>query len=264
MNFDTAFGAAVTSLFIADIIGSVVPNVAIVALILAVLAIYNFDHLLDAKRISGVASSGRHRFYQKNFIQLAIYQLFLLLALLVISWFVPATIAKAGIVLAVITLIYFLLLFIVLPYRFAFKEFMFAIVFACGLFLGPISTNSSPAISLDIIMLWLEIFLLALGNTLIFSWFDYESDKAEGQSSIAQIIGAKAVQTLSLLTLAVLSLIILFSLTRGALWMEQLTIAIMGIVLLACLMLGKLIKRDERLRIAGEAIFLIPLFSLLF
>ena len=58
MNFDTAFGAAITSLFIANGIGSNVPEIATIALVLAVMAIYNFDHLIDAKRITGLAISG--------------------------------------------------------------------------------------------------------------------------------------------------------------------------------------------------------------
>lgn len=264
MNFDTAIGAAITSLFIANIIGSVVPQIATVALILAVLAIYNFDHLLDAKKISGAAISVRHRFYQQNFTALAIYQLILLIALLVISWFVPAPIAKAGIILAVITLIYFLLLFIVLPQRFAFKEFMIATVFTFGLFLAPLSISSTPVISLDIILLWLEIFLLALANTLIFCLFDYEIDAKEGHSSLAQLIGARKIQSLSFLALGLIPIIIFMSMINGSQWIDQVIILIMGLVLIVSLILGKQIKQNEGLRIAGEAIFLMPLVRLIF
>ena len=264
MNFDTAIGAAVTSLFIAKLISSVVPQVANVALILAVLAIYNFDHLLDAKKISGEAISARHRFYQQYFTTLAIYQLVLLIALLLISWFMPVAIIKAGIILALITLIYFLLLFIVLPERFAFKELMIAVVFACGIFLAPLSVKSTQLISLDILLLWLEIFLLALANTLIFSWFDYENDIKEGHSSLAQIVGTKKMQSLSYFVLALLLIIILISLANGALWTDQVIILIMGLILFASLILGRQVKQNEGLRIAGEAIFFIPLARLLF
>lgn len=264
MNFDTAFGAAITSLFIAKIIGSVVPQIVIAALILTILAIYNFDHLLDAKKINGEAITGRHQFYQRNFAHLAIYQLLLLISLLVISWFVPATIAKAGIILAVITLIYFLLLFIILPHRFAFKEVMIAAVFSFGLFLGPIAVMSTPVISFDIILLWLEIFLLALANTLIFSWFDYENDMKEGHSSLALIVGPKTIRILCFLVLIILGMTIFLSLINDALWIGQLIILIMGLVLLISLMLGKKYNKDERLRIAGEVIFLFPLAYLIF
>ena len=263
MNFDTALGAAVTSLFVANIIGTSVPHIATGALILAVLAIYNFDHLLDAKKINGVAISGRHQFYQRNFTKLAIYQLFVLTALLVISWFMPAIIAKAGIILAVITLIYFLLLFIVLPHRFVFKEVMIAIVFTCGLFLAPVSVISGQAISFEITWLWLEIFLLAMANTLIFSWFDYENDMKEGHSSLAKIVGTKTINILSFLVLAILGITIIVSLLNDRFWLDQLIIFIMGLVLLVSLLVGKKMK-DERLRIASEAIFLIPLVGLIF
>ena len=264
MNFDTAFGAVVTSLFIAHNIGSVVPVVATIALFLVVLAVYNFDHLLDARKIKGTAISGRHRFYQQNFTLLAIYQLILLVALLIISWFVPANIAKWGIILAFITLIYFLLLFILLPHRFAFKEVMIAAVFTCGLFLGPVSATSIQGITLDVFLLCVEIFLLALANTFIFSWFDYDADLEEGHSSLAQIVGTGKIQLLSYLALAILALIIIFSLANGALWLDQLIILTMGMILFGSLVLAKKFVQIDALRIVGEAIFLMPIFSLIF
>ena len=264
MNFDTAIGAAITSLFVANIIGSDVPQIATLALVLAVLAIYNFDHLLDAKKISGQAISGRHRFYQQNFTRLAIYQLILLMALLAISWFVPAIIAKAGIILAVITLIYFLLLFIVLPQRFVFKELMIATVFACGIFLAPISVRTAAVFSMETILLWLEIFLLAIANTLILSWLDYDNDLKEEQSSLAQIIGARKVQSLIYLVLGLLLVFIFLSLAIEAFWIEQIIILIMGLVLFVSLLLGSHVKQNEGLRIAAEAIFFIPLIRLIY
>ena len=98
LNYDTAFGAVVTSLFITQNLGSNVPDIAFLALFIAVLAIYNFDHLLDAQRIRGVAQSGRHRYYQEHFKTLSIYQLALLILLIFVSWYVPENIARAGIV----------------------------------------------------------------------------------------------------------------------------------------------------------------------
>ena len=262
MNFDTAIGAAITSLFIAKIIGAVVPIIATIALLIAVLAIYNFDHLLDAKKIRRTASSGRHRFYQQHFNSLAIYQLILLVALLISSWFLPATIAQAGIILAVVTLIYFLLLFIVLPNQFASKEVMIAAVFASGVLLGPISVNSAQVFSLEILLLWLEVFLLAFVNTLILAWFDYNNDKIEEQSSLAQIVGYKTVRLLCFIALAVLLAIIIISLANDSFWADQLVVFMMGMILFVSLVLGTRTKFQDGLRIAGETIFLIPLVRL--
>lgn len=263
MNVDTAIGAAITSLFIAKSLNSEVSQVATAALVLVVLAIYNFDHLVDAKKIKGVAISGRHRFYQLNFTRLAIYQLFLLIALLVTSWYLPPMIAQAGIILAVITLIYFLLLFIIAPNHFAFKEIMIATVFTCGVFLAPFISNANSVLSVNILLLWMQIFLLAMANTLIFSWLDYKTDNQEGHSSLAQIIGSETVRTLSFFILALLAVSITISLTLNTTWINQLIITVMGSVLLMCLVLGKQSKVNNGLRIMGEAIFLIPLIHIL-
>jgi hypothetical protein len=264
MNFDTAFGAAITSIFIASNIGSVVPQIVNIALILAVLSIYNFDHLLDARKISGTAKSRRHRFYQQFFTQLAAYQLLLLLSLLVVSWYLPTVIAKVGIIIAVITLIYFLLLFLILPNQFILKELMIAAVFSCALFLGPLSSNMAAATSMVVIILWLEIFLLATANTFIFAWFDYENDKYEGHSSLAQIVGSKRIQTLSYWVLGLLGILISVNLGYGASWSGQLVVLGMGLVLLVSLRMGKDVSPAENLRVVGEAIFLIPLLAILF
>ena len=113
-------------------------------------------------------------------------------------------------------------------------------------------------------MLWLEIFLLALANTLIFSWFDYENDMKEAHLSLAQIIGSGKIQIISFLVLSLLGIIIIISLYINTLWVDQLIILIMGLVLFVILIIGKQNKRGDGLRIAGEAIFLIPLLRLIF
>jgi 4-hydroxybenzoate polyprenyltransferase len=264
MNFDTALGAAITSIFIAGNIGSTVPQVVYTALILAVLSIYNFDHLIDARKISGVAKSGRHRFYQQHFTQLAVYQLILLLGLLLVSWFVPMIVAKVGITIAVFTLIYFLMLFLVLPNKFVLKELMIATVFSCAIFLGPLASNLGAISSIEVILLWLEIFLLATANTFLFSWFDYKNDRDEGHSSLAQIVGPERIKSLSYLVLGLLGLLVIISLGYGVAWGGQLVVLGMGMVLLISLEIGQDFSPAENLRIAGEAIFMIPLLAILF
>jgi 4-hydroxybenzoate polyprenyltransferase len=263
MNVDTALGAVVTSLFIAKSMEILVPKVATFALFLAVLAIYNFDHLLDAKHIDGQAISRRHRFYQKKFNILSVFQLLLLIALLAVSWFIPTLIARAGIILAVLALIYFLLLFIVLPNRFVLKELLIATVFVSGLFLAPMAIVSLPAISTDIVLFSIQIFLLALANTFIFSWFDYEIDKKEGHTSIAQVLGKEKVYIFSLILLACLGVIIVLRLLLTDTWFDQFVIGCMGLVLLLILLFSNSVNKNEVFRIVGEAIFLIPIIALL-
>jgi len=261
LNFDTAIGAAITSLFIARNINTHVPVVAIAALALTVLAIYNFDHLLDAKQIKGVASTGRHKYYQENFKWLSIYELVLLVSLLIITLFVPLEIVKAGIVLAVISLIYFLLLFIIMPNQFIFKEVVIALVFVSGLFLSPLAISHDY--DMTILFLWGQIFLLALANTFIFAWFDYEVDRQEGHTSLAQALGKHKIYFLSLVILSILALTVIVDGFIMVNWENQLIISLMGVMLLLTLILGKYTYHHELYRVVGEAIFLIPIIGLI-
>jgi 4-hydroxybenzoate polyprenyltransferase len=262
LNYDTAFGAVVTSLFITQNLGSNVPDIAFLALFIAVLAIYNFDHLLDAQRIRGVAQSGRHRYYQEHFKTLSIYQLALLILLIFVSWYVPENIARAGIVLAVISLIYFLLLFIILPKKFFIKEVLISIVFVSGLVLAPAVTGPYLPLASDY-LLWGEIFLLALTNTFILAWFDYDIDAKEGHVSIAQLLGKKSIYRISYLLLGVLGLLIVISLILFSDLKSQVIVSAMSIPLLASLGLSRQFRKNEFYRIASDAIFIIPIISLI-
>lgn len=261
LNYDTAVGAVVTSLFITQNLDSDVPFIAFLALFIAVLSIYNFDHLLDAQRIKGIAQSGRHRYYQDNFKKLSIYQLLLLVILLIVSWYVPENIARAGIVLAIISLIYFLLLFIILPKSFFLKEVLISIVFVSGLVLAPAVTGSHLPLASDY-LLWVEIFLLALTNTFILAWFDYDIDANEDHTSIALLIGKKLTCQLSYLLLGILGLLIAISIILFSNLESQLIVIAMGISLLASLLLSRHFRKYEIYRIASDAIFIIPIVSL--
>lgn len=261
LNLDTAIGAGITALFVARHLGVVIPATVVLSLALAVLAIYNFDHLMDARQITGTARSARHRFYQQNAPMLARYQVVLLLALLAASWYVPAAIVRAGIVLAAVALIYFLLLFIVLPKRFLFKEVIIAAVYVCGIFLPVVAGNRVPVG--HILPLWMQLFLLALGNTLIFAWFDYDLDRQEGHASLARVLGRKTIYWLSLALLLILGLSVAGHLLAGNNFCYQLIIALMAMVLAFNLLLHKYTGRYEIFRLAGDAIFFLPLIGLL-
>jgi len=262
LNFDIALGAVVTSLFVASSLAIEIPNSALVALGLSVLAIYNFDHLLDARRINDIALSSRHRYYQTNLKMLAIYQILLLLAILMTSWFVPFKILQAGSILAIITLIYFILLFIVLPNKFALKELIIALVYACGLFLAPVVITDF-IFSWQMMVLWGQVFLLALINILVFSWFDYELDLKERHTSLALVIGKEKIHQLNIALLGLLVLSIIAMIFIGIAIQTQIVILVMGTILLLCILLNQRLRKKELFRLVADAIFLVPLIYLL-
>ena len=243
INIDTAAGAVVTSLFVAQCMGSTIPWVASLTLFLAVLAIYNFDHLMDARRVTTTARSARLRFYQQNLKALSIYQLILMVGLITIIWYLPVDILRAGLVLALVTGIYFILLFFVFPNKFLLKEIMIATVYTLALFLAPVYTNPSPGPDNYWLILLLEILLLAIANTLIFAWYDCEIDVREGHTSLAGNLA--------------------FKLHFSPPVLQQVIILLMALTLSLCLVASRSLRKNERYRIVGDAVFFLPIISLL-
>lgn len=261
VNLDTAIGAVVTSLFIAKYLGSDIPHVASITLLLAVLAIYNFDHLMDARRVSSIARSARHRFYQQNQRFLSIYQLILMLALITIIWYLPAEILRAGLVLALLTGIYFILLFFVFPNKFMLKEIIIASVYAMALFLAPI--YSASGITADNwLVFWLQILLMAVANTLIFAWYDHEIDIAEGHTSLARNLGKSIVYRVVVAILIIILSISVFQVWSGAEILQQGIIMLMALVLYFSLLASRPLAKNDRYRIIGDAVFIIPVINL--
>ena len=67
LSLDVAVGAMISALFFARILTVSIFPADIVCLGLTVWMIYTVDHLFDARRIKGTASTERHRFHQDHF-----------------------------------------------------------------------------------------------------------------------------------------------------------------------------------------------------
>ena len=263
LNFDTALGAVFTSLFVAQFLNAIVPISANLALFVTVLIIYNFDHLLDARSIKLMARSARHNFYQNNLYILSLYQIILLVVALVLVWFLPPAIIRAGIILALISAIYFLLLFIIFPQRFILKEIMISIVFSCAIFLAPYYSDQPLHFGLSGVLLWSEILLLAVANTFIFSWYDYEIDKTEGHTSIATVLGRRKVGFLINGAFSILGATVIINLLLFGNWSNQFVILSMAGLLFFSYVADESFRKNELYRIMGDGIFLIPIMGVL-
>ena len=264
LNLDTALGAVVTSGFIARSMNVEVSFIAYITLFLAVLTIYNFDHLVDARRISSKAVSMRRLFYQVNIKALSIYQLALILFLIIIVWYLPVIILRAGIVLGMITSIYFILLFLVFPKQFLLKEFMISIVYSIALFLGPIYSIVPIHFGNEALLLWVELLLLAFTNTLIFAWYDYAIDLEQGQTSLANRFGRDNIYKVIIVVLSILAMIVLYTLIEYSNIKEQIIISFMAVVLIYLLRSKKHLAINDRYRIVGDAVFVLPVIVYIF
>ena len=175
-----------------------------------------------------------------------------------IIWYLPAPIIRAGIVLALITGTYFILLFFVFPKRFLLKEVMIAMVYTTALFLAPIYSGDENIVDQHTLLLYIEIMVLAVSNTLILAWYDFDADINDRHTSLATNLGKVIVYRMALINLGLIIALTALQVITTARYFEQLILLVMaGILYLMLLMKDRLII-NERYRIVGDAIFLVP------
>jgi len=257
LSIDVALGAVIGAMFFARIFSVSVLPPGLISLGLTVWIIYTADHLLDARKLVHTASSERHRFHQKYFK--------LLLAALVIGMFIDAAqlffirriVFIEGLALAGIIFIYFL---IQRSLKFM-KEITGAILYSGGVLLIPWSVKTSEATNVQLILI-VQFVLTALINLLLFSWFDKKQDEMDRHSSFATVMGDQ-VTRISLLVLffaqACLSCeLLLFAQEKAAL-----VLALMNTMLLLIFVRKTYFQLNDRYRLLGDAVFLLPMIYIL-
>ena len=255
LSLDVVAGAVICSLFFARIFNLMVSQYGLAALALTVWIIYTIDHLRDAKTIRKVASTDRHRFHQKYF--RAILSVLLVVAAIdfTLIWFVPTMILKLGIGLWIVVLIY-----LMFQRRLKFlKVFVIACLYTAGILLPAYSVAGSVQF-IHIILIG-KFFITALMNLLLFSLFDYAEDRSHEQHSFVTWFGRDSTRH-GILFLGLLNI------ASGIwLWPSHADIAAifmsMSLMLLSILLLQKVFTPNNYYRIAGDAVFFIPVFYLL-
>ena len=257
LNMDTALGAVASCYFFAFLLQVTLPPVVALTLALAVLAIYNLDHLMDAARLPGQALTTRHRFYQRSFRWLVYYQAALMAVLLGLSFLLPHAVLRIGVGLGGLVLIYFLLLFGRRASGFLFKEVFIAVVFVLGALLPPLSLAHAGAWR---IIIWPvgQFILLAVANTLLFAWYDYEVDRQETHISIALTLGRRHLKRLIHGILMVFLIAGVAAPVDGQWVCASVILWLMWLVFLLIALFPQTFGRHERFRIFGEAVFLLP------
>lgn len=258
LNIDTALGAVVSCNFFAKILGLPLPWSINASLFISVLIIYNFDHLSDAGKISGQAQTVRHQFYKDNDFMLKLLQFALMLSGIFLIYFLPQEIIKAGGFIVLSILLYFIVLEII-PIRFIFfKEVSIAAIYTLAIVLAPAILSIKP-ISAELVLLTGQIFLLAFMNLIIFSVFDKDVDEQEGHPSLVYIVGVKRITGWTYAMFALFFTCVLFSfIFIGSQWEAQIIILIMGLILLLLLSRVNFFKQNDRFRIVGDSVFLLP------
>ena len=256
LSLDVVAGAIVSALFFARIFAVQILSWGVGALGLTVWIIYTTDHLVDARSVQTPASSKRHRFHQNHFALLASVLLLAMVIDGIMISFIRKPVLYSGLALAGAVIVY-LLFQRNLKYV---KEFCGALLYSVGVLL-PAWSLSPTAINLSQGLFIAEFCITVLCNLLLFSLFDHHHDLRDHHHSFVTVMGNRRTRfLLSILFMlnGVLMLLQLFWLTntQGIL----LVILFMNLMLLIIFIFHERFEADDRYRLVGDAVFLVPLF----
>jgi 4-hydroxybenzoate polyprenyltransferase len=179
---------------------------------------------------------------------------------------IPDITLIAGAILAFLVLVYFISLKLLEGSHVYHKEVIASLVYTTGVFIAPVS-NYDGNIGLDLYILFIEFFLLALSNMLIFSIFESDVDKHEGFHSLVISYGesrVKAIVWLSISMVYVIGFAGIITHIQPVFWATQVIMILMNTILVIIFSNKKYFIIHSRFRIAGDAIFFLPLIYLFF
>ena len=267
LSLDVVLGAGVSTVFVAKFLVAPIPFSSLLALCICVWLIYTADHLLDAYALGlRVAHTARHRYHQTRFKTIALAWGIVALLGVIILFYLPARLTLYGALLAAVVLIYALLLKYTALRTWLPKEFATALFYTAGVFLPTVAAYEAP-LPWSGSVLFFQYFFLALGNLLLFSWFEADTDRQDGHPSFALSVGRPPVRALVYGCLAAVGISSLVLLTVvAASWVTvvaQATMLTMALILLTLALRPTYFRRNERYRLLGDGIFVLPIVSLL-
>jgi len=241
-----------------------IPTLVYLVLGLSVWLLYALDHLFDANQIRLQLKTTRHIFYNNYKKQIWVIWVFLAFVnSLIIYLYLNSDVVKFGLMLTFPVLLHFLAVkyswfnqFSVLQ-----KEISVAFAFCAGVILPTISLEPT-FVSVKGVLVSSSIFFIALQNLLLFSIYDIEHDRAQGQKSFVVKYGIKKtnlfIDILSILnTICLVFLIIQF----------ELKYVVFFFVLQICMSCLRFFKSyfqpNERYRWLGDMVFSLPIIYLM-
>jgi hypothetical protein len=254
LSIDIAIGAIACGMYFAWVLHVHVRPYALASLGITVWIIYTADHLLDAWKVKGRASTERHRFHQDNFTILVVLLTIAIVIDFILIFFIKRPVLFAGLYMIGLVVVYLLfhnkLTFL--------KEFFVALLYCIGVLLPSLTVTDVP-IEMKHHVLFTSFFLMALINLLLFSLFDRKNDEKDKRQSFVTLFGERNTRTV-IIILSSVNMTLLFYLFFG--WNETLVVIIpfvMSIALTIIMIFSKWFEKNSRYRLLGDAIFLFPL-----
>jgi 4-hydroxybenzoate polyprenyltransferase len=267
LSLDVVLGAGVSTVFVAKFLVASIPYVSLLALCACVWLIYTADHLMDAYALGyKVAHTARHRYHQTRFKMLALAWGIIALFGIGILFYLPSKLIFYGSLLAVTVILYALLIKYTTLRTWVPKELATALFYTTGVFLPAMAIHGA-SLPWSASVLFVQYFLLALANLLLFSWFETDTDRQDGYPSFALSVGRPRVRRLIYGCLAAVGVssvaFVTLVATSRATGVGQATVLMMALVLLVLVRWPSYFRRHERYRLLGDGIFVLPVIPLL-
>lgn len=253
LSIDIAIGAIACGMYFAWVLQVHVRPYAVASLGITVWIIYTADHLLDAWKVKGRASTERHRFHQDHFRVLTALVITAGVIDFILIFFIKRPVLYAGLYMIALVIVYLLfhnkLTFL--------KEVFVAVVYCVGVLL-PSLTVTEVELEMKHYLLIISFFLIALINLLLFSLFDRYDDEQDKRQSFVTLFGELHSRTV-IAALSIINLVLLLYLFSQ--WKEMLVVIIplvMSLFLIIIMIFKNWFAINSRYRLLGDAVFLIP------
>jgi hypothetical protein len=257
LGIDVALGAGVLSVALAHSWSVPFQWSPYALLVIIVWLIYALDHLRDAHVHRDRIETERRKFHANYSRLLTLVAVGMLLTLIPLLLVQTRRLLLYGSILSVFVAMYFLLIQLGILKRA--KEFAAAFFYTLGICLVPMTMKELP---IEFLIHGGQIFLIALANLLLFSWFDFDADKAEGfEGLISEAAMSKRLIIVLLVIQAVVSAVLLVNGFHPAL---EGCLLLMSLLLLLPCAHSAYWARAQRFRILGDGIFFLPLISILY
>ncbi|MBL6449920.1 hypothetical protein JMN32_26645 [Fulvivirga sp. 29W222] len=261
LSLDVVAGACICAMFLADFLQADLHWAAVTLLGACVWLIYTFDHLTDARSISHIASTERHRFHQQHFTRLSIACVLMLIVSAFLLFMIPPQTLVWGAALSSLVLGYFLLLYLLKLKSSYHKEITIAILYATGILLPALSISSDYSLWI-VSMVFIQFVMLAFTNLVVFAVYEVDSDERDSSPSIVRILGVHRTNILLRVIVIFQALLCFILLNVDHLHALELVMMTMIALLGSIVFFRRFYYRATLYRIVGDAVFLLPLLTL--
>jgi len=229
--------------------------------------IYTADHLLDVKQLGTLARTPRHIFHRTHFPTLyKSFWILLVITVLIAFLGLPAPILFFGALMAFFIGIYFLAIHVLKLQKTLWfqKETVVAVLYAIGVWGGPLAMRESPLTVLELILIF-QMMLVALMNLLLFAYHEFNIEQLNLEGSWLRRMGQDKVRNLIYMTgfLVFLIIFLLFKQVTPQSLLVMGTFGVMAAILMVVLKYEDTFQKQERYRVAGDAVFILPILPVL-